>query len=251
MGVAAKQDMKNLDDTSKGEAGQAGWVSRLFNSRVLRFSIIIIAGFAAAAYWKWGADGQWDIGKVAGELAELSNEPWGMAAVVAVFVVAGLFLFPVTILFVAVAIVYPPVKSMLVSGAGAICSALVLYFAGRVMGMQVGKKAKKPGQLEKIIDLVEKRGVGTIAMIRLLPIAPYSLVNMVAGAAHIRLWVYLLGTIIGMAPGIVAITLTIHFASRAMLEPNLTNVTLAAAVLVAAVLVAIWGIAYLKKKVRD
>jgi phospholipase D1/2 len=42
-----------------------------------------------------------------------------------------------------------------------------------------------------------------VAAIRLVPIAPFTLVNLIAGASKIRFADYLLGTVIGMAPGLV------------------------------------------------
>ena len=44
-----------------------------------------------------------------------------------------------------------------------------------------------------------------MAVVRNLPVAPFTIVNMVAGASHIKLGDFLLGTALGMAPGIVAI----------------------------------------------
>jgi phospholipase D1/2 len=41
----------------------------------------------------------------------------------------------------------------------------------------------------------------TIAAIRLVPIAPFTVVNIVAGASDIRLGPFIAGTILGMAPG--------------------------------------------------
>jgi uncharacterized membrane protein YdjX (TVP38/TMEM64 family) len=39
-------------------------------------------------------------------------------------------------------------------------------------------------------------------MIRMVPIAPFSIVNVVAGASKLSLRDFLLGTVLGMAPGI-------------------------------------------------
>ena len=39
-------------------------------------------------------------------------------------------------------------------------------------------------------------------MIRMVPIAPFSVVNLVAGASELSLRDFMLGTVLGMAPGI-------------------------------------------------
>ena len=46
------------------------------------------------------------------------------------------------------------------------------------------------------------KGVVAVAMIRMVPIAPFSIVNVVAGASKLSLRDFLLGTVLGMAPGI-------------------------------------------------
>ena len=46
------------------------------------------------------------------------------------------------------------------------------------------------------------KGVVAVAMIRMVPIAPFSIVNVVAGASKLSLRDFMLGTVLGMAPGI-------------------------------------------------
>jgi phospholipase D1/2 len=41
-------------------------------------------------------------------------------------------------------------------------------------------------------------------MIRMVPVAPFSVVNVLAGASRLRLTDFLIGTALGMAPGIIA-----------------------------------------------
>ena len=58
-------------------------------------------------------------------------------------------------------------------------------------------------RLNRVRRGVVQRGVLAVAAIRLVPIAPFTLVNLVAGASKIPFADYLLGTIIGMAPGLI------------------------------------------------
>ena len=66
-------------------------------------------------------------------------------------------------------------------------------------------------RLNRITRRLAKKGVMAIAVVRLLPIAPFSVVNAVAGASHIRLRDFMLGTALGMAPGIIV---TVIFVDR-------------------------------------
>ncbi len=58
------------------------------------------------------------------------------------------------------------------------------------------------------------------------PIAPFTLVNLVAGASKIRFADYLLGTIIGMAPGLILMSALGYQIWSIITEPTLTNILL-------------------------
>jgi phospholipase D1/2 len=60
-----------------------------------------------------------------------------------------------------------------------------------------------------------------IAVVRLLPIAPFSIVNAVAGASRIRLREFLLGTLLGMLPGITATVIFVDRVAAAVTDPGL------------------------------
>jgi uncharacterized membrane protein YdjX (TVP38/TMEM64 family) len=56
----------------------------------------------------------------------------------------------------------------------------------------------------------------SLAGLRLIPIAPFTIVNLVAGASGVRLRQFLAGTLIGMGPGIVLICLSVDRARAAI-----------------------------------
>jgi len=74
----------------------------------------------------------------------------------------------------------------------------------------------------------------------LLPIAPFSVVNVVAGASHIRWSDFLLGTVIGLVPGITTLTFFVDRALAAIRDPGVvTFALLAVAVAIFVTLVAV------------
>jgi phospholipase D1/2 len=75
--------------------------------------------------------------------------------------------------------------------------------------------------------------------VRVVPIAPYTVVNIVAGAFHIRFRDFIFGTILGMAPGILAITVFERQLEVAIREPGAGSLGLLAAVVAAIVVMAI------------
>src|SRR6202012_3037616 len=60
-------------------------------------------------------------------------------------------------------------------------------------------------------ERVARRGIIAVVILRILPIAPFTIVNLVAGASHIRMRDFMLGTLIGMGPGVL---LTVSFAHQ-------------------------------------
>jgi uncharacterized membrane protein YdjX (TVP38/TMEM64 family) len=65
--------------------------------------------------------------------------------------------------------------------------------------------------------------VCTVAAIRFLPVAPFTVVNMVLGAARIKLRYFTIGTAIGLAPGCVALTIFGDRLSQALRRPDVLN----------------------------
>ena len=72
-----------------------------------------------------------------------------------------------------------------------------------------------------------------IAAVRLVPIAPYTVVNLVAGAVGVQLRDFLLGTLIGMLPGIVLLTAMGDRLRRVLADPSAAQI----AILVLAIVV--------------
>jgi uncharacterized membrane protein YdjX (TVP38/TMEM64 family) len=48
-----------------------------------------------------------------------------------------------------------------------------------------------------------------VIVIRMLPIAPFAIVNMIAGASHLRIKDFVLGTMLGMLPGTLLIAFSV------------------------------------------
>ena len=74
-------------------------------------------------------------------------------------------------------------------------------------------------------------------LIRLIPVAPFGLVNLAAGANGVPLRAYMLGTISGLAPGIIALTLFSGQLRTVLEKPDAVN--LAILLVLAAVIIAI------------
>jgi uncharacterized membrane protein YdjX (TVP38/TMEM64 family) len=143
-----------------------------------------------------------DIGYVASVISKYAQSAFAPLFAVAAFVLGGLVAFPVIVLIAATAAALGPWIGGLSAIAGVLLSSLLLFMIGRFIGHK---------RLQSLLGVralrVQRRiigqGVVAVAMIRMVPIAPFSLVNLFAGASRLRLSDFLIGTILGMAPGII------------------------------------------------
>jgi phospholipase D1/2 len=166
----------------------------------------------------------------------LRVHPWAPIAIMLIFVVAGLVLFPLSVLIVVMAIVYGPVLGPIYTLMGAALSAAVTFWIGRKLGRETVRKLAG-GRLNLLSRALAKSGILPVVVARLLPVAPYSIVNMVAGASHIGWRNFLLGTVIGLAPGVVTTSVFIDRTIAAIREPS--SGTFALLVLIIAAIVAL------------
>src|SRR5437764_1457376 len=86
-------------------------------------------------------------------------------------------------------------------------------------------------RLKRVQRRIVRGGVLAIAAIRLVPIAPFTVVNLVAGASEIRLGAFMAGTIIGMLPGWLVMSALGHQLMRIISAPSATDIALLAVVI--------------------
>ncbi|MBV9558276.1 MAG: VTT domain-containing protein, partial [Pseudolabrys sp.] len=175
---------------------------------------------------------------VAGALGEFARGPWGPLVVVFAFIGGGLVIFPVTVLIAATAATFGPWLGFAYAVVGTILSALVTYGLGAMVGKKTLRDLLGP-KLNRIRRKIAKKGVIAVAAIRMVPLAPFTVVNMVAGASEISLSQYLIGTLIGMMPGIFVMSVLGHQLSQIILQPDAKSLALLAAAVVGWLVVSI------------
>jgi phospholipase D1/2 len=173
-----------------------------------------------------------DIELLRGQLNEFVGQPWAPLVVLAAFVAAGLVAFPVTILIAATAAAFGPWLGLIYGATGALVSALVTY----AIGAMIGKDALHGllgARLDRVRARLDRQGVIAIAAIRLVPVAPFTLVNLAAGAAEIRLRDYVIGTLLGLAPGLVVLSALGHQIVEILTKPTVIGSTILLATILA------------------
>jgi uncharacterized membrane protein YdjX (TVP38/TMEM64 family) len=80
-------------------------------------------------------------------------------------------------------------------------SSLLGFGLGRALGARTFKKLASPG-LDRFMALIAASGFAASLIIRLVPFAPFAVVNMAAGMTPMRLVDFTAGTAIGILPKI-------------------------------------------------
>lgn len=154
------------------------------------------------------------------ELLEGSEgEPWALGLVVGLFLLGGAVAFPVTILILATAAVFGPWWGMLYAAAGVAASAGLMFAIGARFGQGVPRRLLGK-RWDRLRERLQRRGLLAVVALRVVPVAPFSLINLAAGAASIRFVDFVLGTLIGMGPGIAAIALMGDRIAKVLADPS-------------------------------
>jgi uncharacterized membrane protein YdjX (TVP38/TMEM64 family) len=131
----------------------------------------------------------------------LAHGPWALPAAVVAFAVLAFLGAPQVVLIAAAAVVFGPWLGSLYSWIGTFVSALIGFELGRGFGGRLMRDLKSPG-VDRFMALVGQNGFMASLIIRLVPAAPFIVVNMAAGTAGVRRGAYVLGTGVGILPKI-------------------------------------------------
>ncbi len=156
-------------------------------------------------------------------IESLQGVPISPLVVVALFIFGGFVLFPVTILIAATSAALGPWIGLASATAGALSSAALIYAIGRAMGMEP-VRALIGSRLDRFTRTIKGNGIVSVVLIRMVPVAPFSLVNLAAGATGILFSDFLIGTLLGMAPGLIAMTAFGSQLADLLARPTWTNI---------------------------
>jgi uncharacterized membrane protein YdjX (TVP38/TMEM64 family) len=103
-------------------------------------------------------------------------------------------------------LIFGPAWGFVYALLGTLSASMATYWVGRAVGRDA--LLRHGGQkLNGLARLLAGRGVRTMVFFNLLPLAPFTLTNMLAGACHLRFRDYMVGSTLGIAPGLLGVTL--------------------------------------------
>lgn len=136
-------------------------------------------------------------------IAPLTSSPFLPLYVLAAYVVAAALFLSVWLVIFQTSLLFPPLAAFPLAMAGALLSSTLFYALGRALGEDVVKKWA-PARVQQA---VAGAGLESVIVVRLLPVLPFTFVNLCCGAFRVRFPVFVGGTVIGMTPGILGMSL--------------------------------------------
>jgi uncharacterized membrane protein YdjX (TVP38/TMEM64 family)/phosphatidylserine/phosphatidylglycerophosphate/cardiolipin synthase-like enzyme len=131
---------------------------------------------------------------------------WAPLVVMALFTPACLVMFPRPLITLAAVIAFGPWLGFAYSLAGIVASSIVTYYIGRKMRRDTVRRLAGE-KLDRMAEVLKKHGLLAMSLLRLVPLAPFAVESIVAGAIHMRVWHVAVGTAIGLIPGTLATTI--------------------------------------------
>lgn len=204
-------------------------------------SLGLLALVLLAAFWQWTpVREQLNVSEMAAALEAWAQGPMAAVVTIAGFMVGSVLVMPVLVLIAVTIVAFGPWWGFWYAFLGMTVSALLTFAIGRVSGRAIVDRLAGT-RLHDVSRLLGSKGIVAVITMRVFPLAPFSIINAVAGASHITARDFVVGTVIGELPGLVSLALFIDQINEAVRHPGPGSIGLLA-VLAAAIVLAVFGL---------
>jgi phospholipase D1/2 len=199
--------------------------------RRLWILLAVVAGLLAlGAAWRWTPlSGLLAPEQVAGYLASVASPEARAVVAVAGFAVASLAMVPLTLLAIVAGVAFPGWQAFGYILSGAMIAAGIGFAVGRVAGRRAIEQLSG-SRIEQLSRRLARRGTVAVAILRLVPVSPFAVFNLVAGSSHIGVWQFMAGTFLGLIPGLGALALFSNSLWEAIRAPSVATLGVVAVV---------------------
>lgn len=221
------------DDVHRGHASERSpW-------RSVAVALLVLGGLAAL--WQLTpASELFDARRISGWAREFGGHWWAPVVTVLAYTPAAIVMFPRSAITLFAVVAFGPWMGFVYAMAGLEFAAWVTYVAGQQLDRDTVRRMAGR-KLNDVIQVMRRRGLIAMTALRLVPLAPFTVEGVIAGAVGIRLWHFMLGTAIGMLPGTLAATVFGHQLSGVLEGDSHINYWLLGGV-IALVIVATWAV---------
>jgi uncharacterized membrane protein YdjX (TVP38/TMEM64 family) len=179
-----------------------------------------------------------------------ASGPWALPAAVLAFAVLAFAGVPQIMLIAAAVVAFGPTLGCLYSWIGTMASSLVGFYLGRAAGAKALARFSGEG-VRRFTALIGRNGLFASFIVRLVPSAPFIVVNMAAGVTPMRVADFVIGTAVGIVPKIVLTAFAGNSIVRMMKGEIGKDVVWLVAIAAAWIAIGLGARAWLKRRERE
>lgn len=144
--------------------------------------------------------------RIASWAHEFGGQWWAPLVTILAYSPAAVTMFPRPLITLFAVVAFGPWLGFVYAMTGIELAAWLTYVGGERMQRDTVRRMAG-SKLNQIIDVMRRRGLIAMTALRLVPLAPFAVEGIVAGAVGVKLWHFMLGTAIGIMPGTLAATI--------------------------------------------
>ena len=206
-----------------------------------KIAAIAVGVLALTALWRFTPLAQMlDGNHITGWARRFGGQWWAPLVTILAYTPAALTMFPRPLITLFAVIAFGPLLGFAYAMLGIELSAWLTFVAGQKLDR--GTVRRVAGRkLNDILQVLRRRGLLAITALRLVPLAPFAVEGVVAGAVRVKLWHFMVGTALGILPGTLTSTVFGDQLQAWLDDPEKINYWMIAAVLVV-LGAATWGV---------
>jgi phospholipase D1/2 len=147
---------------------------------------------------------------------------WAPILTMLAYTPAAFIMFPRPLITLFAVVAFGPWRGFLFAMLGIELAAWISFQAGRSLERSTVRRVAG-AKLNEIIQVLRRRSLLAITALRLVPLAPFAVEGVVAGAVRVRLQDFMIGTALGIAPGTLTSTVFGHQIEAALEHPSEVN----------------------------
>jgi phosphatidylserine/phosphatidylglycerophosphate/cardiolipin synthase-like enzyme/uncharacterized membrane protein YdjX (TVP38/TMEM64 family) len=201
---------------------------------ILPVAVLAIA-CALTAMWRYTPLAAWtNADRAIAWAADFSNLWWAPLVVILAYTPACIVLFPRAFITLLAVAAFGAWHGFVYAMAGILLACAITYYGGTRMHRDTVRRLAR-GRLTRMSQIMRHRGVVAMTAVRLVPLAPFAVVNVVAGAIHLRFRDFMIGSALGILPGTLVATVFGDQLVSGLKDPRSINLWLVGALVIALV----------------
>lgn len=182
-------------------------------TRSSAWRLVLLALLGALAVWAFAHRGALDSRSLGAAIARAGA--WGPLAFMAIYAAATVALLPGTVMTLLGGALFGPLAGTFYNLTAATLGATGAFLVSRYLAAD-WVRARLGARAEQLIRGVEREDWRFVALVRLVPLVPFNLLNYALGLTRVRVSRYMLASYLAMLPGTFAYTY-LGYAGRAAL----------------------------------